>query len=166
VSHKNDLPIAARPCALVLLAGLAAAAPAAAQDLSFGLTTDLDHGGVGFVVEYHGAPVIGQPGAISGAFGIAARSDLDGDAWVGAGFVLDANISDNAFVEASFMPGFYNVGETELGGNLQFRTLIGFGWRVSPSGAIVLSLDHMSNAGLERFNPGAETLALRYRMEF
>lgn len=164
MSHTNDHPVAARLCALVLSAGLAG--PAAAQELSFGLTTDIDHGGVGGVVEFHGAPVFGQQGGVSGAWGIAARSDLDGDAWVGAGFVLDFDVSPNAFVEASFMPGFYHPGETELGGNLQFRSLIGFGWRVSPTGAVVLSLDHLSNAGIDPFNPGAETLSVRYRMQF
>lgn len=143
-----------------------AAAPAAAQDLSFGLTTDMDTGDVGGIVEIHGRPVFGQPDGLSGAWGVAARADLDGNAWVGAGFVLNFAVSDAAFVEASFMPGYYAEGGRDIGGNLHFRSLVGFGWRVSHNGAVILSLDHISNGGLERPNPGAETLALRYRLSF
>jgi lipid A 3-O-deacylase len=144
----------------------ALAAPAAAQDLSFGLTTDLDRGVLGGVVEFHGPPVFGDPRSLSGSWGIAARSDLQGNAWVGAGFVLDAAIGDKAFVEASFMPGYYWPGDTDLGRNLQFRSLIGFGWTLAPGSAVILSLDHISNAGIDIRNPGAETVALRYRLSF
>jgi hypothetical protein len=111
---------------------LSLAAPASAQELSFGLTTDYERGGLGGVVEFHGRPVFGDPNGLSGAWGVAARADLDGNAWVGAGFVLDAAIGDKAFVEASFMPGYYWPGDTDLGHNLQFRSLIGFGWNLAP----------------------------------
>jgi hypothetical protein len=64
------------------------------------------------------------------------------------------------------MPGFYSMGDRDLGGEVHFRSLIGVGWTVSPNGAVVLSLDHISNAGLESENPGTETLTLGYRMAF
>jgi lipid A 3-O-deacylase len=64
------------------------------------------------------------------------------------------------------MPGYYWQGDTDLGHNLQFRSLIGFGWTLSQNSAVILSLDHISNAGLDIRNPGAETLALRYRLSF
>jgi hypothetical protein len=144
----------------------ASAASAQAQDLSFGITTDIDTGAIGGMLEVHGAPVFGQPGGVSGRWGVAARGDSDGSAWVGAGFVLNLDVADAGFVEASFMPGYYAEGDRPLGGNLHFRSLIGFGWRVAPGSAVVLSLDHISNGGIEPFNPGAETVALRYRMEF
>jgi hypothetical protein len=143
-----------------------AAGQARSQSLDVGLTGDLKRGDLGGTLELHGLPVFTQPSGISGGWGVAARAETDGDVWVGGGFVLDVPLSDAAFVEASFMPGFYHPGDTELGGNLQFRSLVGVGWRVSPAGAVILSLDHMSNAGLEDFNPGTETVALRYRMEF
>jgi hypothetical protein len=38
--------------------------------------------------------------------------------------------------------------------------------RLSPNSAVILSLDHISNAGIDRINPGAETVALRYRLSF
>jgi hypothetical protein len=145
---------------------LTVAAPAAAQELSLGPTTDLERGDFGGVVEFYGPSVFGGPGAISGAWGIAARTDVQGNAWVGAGFVLDVPLTDQAFVEASFMPGYYWPGDIDLGHNLQFRSLIGFGWTLSPTSAVILSLDHISNAGFDPLNPGAETVALRYRLSF
>ncbi|KPQ15316.1 MAG: Lipid A 3-O-deacylase (PagL) [Rhodobacteraceae bacterium HLUCCO18] len=144
----------------------ALALPAMAQELSFGITTDLERGDFGGMVEFHGPPVLGDPGGLSGSWGVAARADLPGNAWVGAGFVLDAAIGDKGFVEASFMPGYYWPGDTDLGHNLQFRSLIGFGWNIAPGSAVILSLDHISNAGIDIRNPGAETVALRYRMSF
>ena len=142
------------------------AVSATAQNLSFGLITDYERGGIGVVAEYHGNPVFGAPGGISGSWGVAARGYTVGNAWVGAGFVLDAPISDQAFVEASFMPGYYWEGNYDLGSHLQFRSLIGFGWSLSPDSAVILSIDHVSNAGIAARNPGAETVALRYRMSF
>lgn len=145
---------------------LALAAPAAAQELSFGLTYHAGVGDLGGVVEVHGAPVFGATGGLSGSWGVAARADSEGNAWAGAGFVLDAPVTDQLFVEASFMPGFYWEGDRDLGHHVQFRSLIGLGWTLTPESALILSLDHISNAGLSDFNPGAETVALRYRMSF
>ena len=142
-------------------------APAAeAQDLSFGLTTDYERGDLGLVVEYHGAPVFGDARGFSGAWGVAARADSEANAWVGAGFALNANVTDRAFIEASFMPGYYHEGDTDLGYRLQFRSLIGVGWALSQDSAVILSIDHISNANLSDVNPGAETVALRYRLSF
>jgi hypothetical protein len=159
-------PRLAAGLAIALATGAASTAPLAAQDISFGLTGDIDTGAAGAVIEFHGQPVFGQPGTLTGRWGVAARADLDGNAWAGAGFVLNFPLSDAAFVEASFMPGYYAEGDRDLGGNLHFRSLIGFGYAIAPRGAVVLSLDHISNGGIESHNPGAETVALSYRMAF
>jgi hypothetical protein len=166
VSPSTSIPRLAAGLAATLILSASPAAPAAAQDLGLALTGDIDTGAAGAAIEVHGAPVFGRPDGISGRWGVAARADLDGNAWAGAGFVLNLPLSDAAFVEASFMPGYYAEGDRDLGGNLHFRSLIGFGWAVSPRGAVVLSLDHISNGRIEPWNPGAETVALSYRMAF
>jgi len=142
------------------------AVSASSQELSFGLTTDIDRNDLGVVVEFHGQPVFGSSDALSGGWGVAARVDVERNAWVGAGFVLNFAVTDKAFVEASFMPGYYWEGDTDLGNDLQFRSLVGFGYSVAPGSALILSLDHISNAGIDPRNPGAETLALRYQVSF
>lgn len=138
---------------------------ASAQTLSFGGVTDVDTAGQGIVIEYHAAPHIIRDGWSAG-FGAALRVDQDEDAWVGIGFVGNMPLNDTFFVQASFMPGYYNAGETVLGGNLHFRSLIGLGLNVSDTGSLVLSIDHLSNGNLHETNPGAEAIALRYQMRF
>lgn len=166
MSGKHSFACPSSGVAAFLAACVLATAPAGAQDVSFGLTTDIDTGAVGGMFEFHGAPVFGQPGGVTGRWGVAARADLDGNAWAGAGFVLNFDLSDSAFIEASFMPGYYAEGDRDLGGNLHFRSLVGLGYGVAPRGAVVLTLDHISNGGIDEPNPGAETLSLTYRMAF
>lgn len=152
--------------AAMALSLAALAQSAGAQTLDFGLTGDVDDGAFGALLEIHGAPVFGTANGLSGSWGVAARADTEGNAWVGAGFVLDASLTDQFFVEASFMPGFYREGDRDLGHHVQFRSLFGVGWTLTPASAVILSIDHISNAGLSEQNPGAETVALRYRMSF
>ncbi len=149
-----------------LVAGLAAVSPAAGQSLEFGLTGDIKDDSIGVSLSYHAAPVFTTQGGLSGGWGASARVNSGENAWAGAGFILNFPLSDNAFVETSFMPGYYHEGDRDLGGNLHFRSLIGVGWSVSPGGTVVLSLDHISNGGLEDRNPGTETVTLGYRMAF
>lgn len=145
---------------------LALTSPLVAQSIDIGLTGDIKDGAVGGSVAIHGAPVFSNPDGVSGAWGVAARADHGGNTWVGAGFALNYALSDTTFIEASFMPGYYSEGDRELGGHLHFRSLIGFGWAVSPRGALMLSLDHISNGNLHEYNPGTETVALSWRMAF
>ena len=150
--------------ALALAAGLAPLA-AAAQELSFGLVTDVDTGGIGIVGEYHATPFT-DTGSWTVGFGAAARLDQDQDAWIGAGVVANYDVSDAFFLQLSFMPGYYSEGETVLGGNLHFRSLLGLGWNVTDTSALIVSIDHLSNGNLHETNPGAEAIALRYQFQF
>lgn len=147
------------------LAATLVASGAFAQSLVVGLATDWDTGGLGGVVEYHGAPLL-ERGRFDGGLAVAARLDADGDAWIGVGVSGTLGIGRNGFIEASFMPGYYDLGETELFGNVQFRSLIGIGLELPSGNAVSLSIDHLSNAGLESRNPGSEAVTLRYRLNF
>jgi hypothetical protein len=149
-----------------LLAGVLAMSPAVGQSLEFGLTGDIHDDAIGASVSFQTAPVFSTQGGVSGAWGAAARINSGENGWVGAGFILNFPLSQNVFLETSFMPGYYHEGDRDLGGNLHFRSLIGVGWSLSPNGAVVLSLDHISNGGLEERNPGTDTLSLGYRMAF
>lgn len=78
------------------------------------------------------------------------------------------NISEKWFVEGSLAAGYYDAGSRgmDLGGNVQFRTLAGIGYRVSYRSRISISIDHLSNAGIEDSNPGREAVTVRYGMSF
>ncbi|MDG1065938.1 MAG: acyloxyacyl hydrolase [Luminiphilus sp.] len=126
-----------------------------------GVTTDTDTNGVGGVVEYHWQE-FATAGRFSGNIAIAGRLDEDGDAWAGAGVAGKYRIGRQFFIEGSFMPGFYHAGDTELGGSLHFRSLIGAGFDINEDVAISLTIDHMSNGSTQTLNPGSDAITLRF----
>jgi lipid A 3-O-deacylase len=149
--------------AATIALGFVTVAPA--QSLDIGIVTDYDNGGGGLVVEYHTTPFF-ERGGFSLGWAVAGRLDADNDVWAGVGAAANFDIGDTLFVEASLMPGYYNAGETDLGGHLQFRTLLGLGTQISNRSALIISIDHMSNANIRTFNPGSNTVALRLRTRF
>lgn len=121
-----------------------------------------------FVVEYHFDPFYSGERASYG-WGFAGQVDTDSDVFVGFGVHANWAIgSGNWFVEGSFMPGYYDEGSsgTDLGGNVQFRSLIGIGYALTAERKLSLAIDHKSNADIEDRNPGSETLVLRYTVDF
>ncbi len=123
---------------------------------------------VAFVIEYHANPFFS--GDISDySLAVAGQVDGDSDVWLGIGVYALWSVRDsNWFFDGSFMPGYYGRGSdgTPLGGNIQFRSLVGVGYKISNTQRVSLAIDHKSNAGLEDKNPGSETLVLRYTKRF
>lgn len=157
--------------ALALL--LATVSPAVADEFVVGLGQDdvLDQTGTeaaALVLEYHANPFFsGEIADYSVA--VAGQVDEDSDVFLGVGvYALWSLRQSDWFFEGSFMPGYYDKGSggTPLGGNVQFRTLVGFGYKLSDTSRISLAIDHKSNADLEDKNPGSETLVLRYTFGF
>ena len=125
-------------------------------------------GAASFVAEYHLEPFYSGERA-SYAWGFAGQVNTDGDVFLGFGVHAHWAIGTGPwFVEGSFMPGYYDDGRngTDLGGNIQFRSLIGIGYALAANRKISLAIEHKSNAGLEDHNPGSETLVLRYAVGF
>ena len=131
------------------------------DDWVAGVTTDVDTSGIGAVVEHHWQD-FGAVGALSGNIAVAARIDADGDGWVGAGVAGRYRFGGGFFVEGSFMPGLYRTGDTDLGGSLQFRSLIGAGYELNDTMAVSLTIDHLSNGSTQTDNPGSEAVMLRF----
>ena len=151
---------------LVFVATLVATRAASAGDFVLGIgPTDFDDSNVSIVeLEYHTDPILRFGGADISVAGTLIGHD-NGDFFVGFGVSALRSLSNNWFLEASFMPGFFESSEiaTDLGSELQFRSLIGIG-RTLPNGTRVsLGLSHKSNAGLGSINPGVNALSLRIR---
>jgi len=125
-----------------------------------GVTTDVDTNGIGGVVEYH-AKEFGSYFGWSANFAGAARLDDDGDGWIGLGVAGKYELGERFVVEASFMPGAYKTGETDLGGQLHFRSLIGVGYKLSETTTLSFSIDHLSNGSTQSENPGSDAFTLR-----
>lgn len=146
---------------------------AQADDLIVGLggddvTDQTNTQALALVIEYHTEPF--YTGA-SASYGFAGTIQLDNDTdvFVGAGLAAVWLFEGKRwFIEGSFMPGFYDQGSggTDLGGNIQFRTLLGVGYRLDGNRSVSLAIDHKSNGDLEERNPGSETITVRYRVGF
>ena len=158
--------------AIGLVAAMGLAVPASAQDwVVGGYAARFSTGGVedmtGIVVEYHSRTLHHFEGLDLG-FGFAASVDNLSNVWIGGGVVMEYDLSDGWFIEASFMPGYYSNGtpETDLGLPLEFRTLFGVGYRLSETSALSLAIDHRSNGGLGDINPGLDAIGLRFHRAF
>jgi len=58
----------------------------------------------------------------------------------------------------------YHRGETDLGGTVHFRSMIGLGFDVNEKIGLSFTIDHLSNGSIQSYNPGAE--ALMFRVKF
>lgn len=118
-------------------------------------------------LEYHTAPFLEYSwGDISG-IGVLEVDD-DNNTYVGAGVAALWNTGQKWFIEASLAAGYYGRGSDgqDLGGNVQFRSLLGLGYRVSDTRRISIAIDHLSNAGIEDTNPGRNAISIRYGVSF
>ncbi len=78
-----------------------------------------------------------------------------------AGFRLEIPLSERWTVTPQTAAGWYERGDgKELGGEVQFRSGLELSYRVSPASSVGAVFYHLSNAGLERPNPGSESLIL------
>jgi hypothetical protein len=103
-------------------------------------------------------------------FSVAAAADLhdSGTYWVGAGVAAVRPFGEGWFVEASLMPGFFEprLSSQGLGADLEFRSLLGVGRRISDQLSLSLAVSHKSNAGTAPDNPGVNLVRLRLRYSF
>lgn len=145
---------------------------ALAGDLVLGLGQDnLDTSSASeataFHLEYHTDAIRSYNWGTVAVMGVLEYDD-DDDFFAGAGLSLIWDVAPKWFVETSLAAGYYDAGSDglDLGGDFQFRTLLGFGYRVSETSRISLAVDHLSNAGIEDINPGRNGLFLRYARSF
>ena len=142
-----------------------------AQEITLGLgATDFRDDGEDsaiFEFEYRHRPFF-ERRRFSTAIGATASVTGKGDLFVGAGIWNRFQFENGVFIESSFMPGLSNAGTTnnDLGSTLEFRSLLGVGYKFDNARAISAGLAHKSNAGLGDDNPGLNTLSIRYHISF
>jgi len=73
------------------------------------------------------------------------------------------NIGRSWFFDSSVSMGFYEPGKgKEIGGELEFRSGLGFGRRLESGWRVSLGFFHISNSSYYRRNPGVNSLLLRW----
>lgn len=155
---------------LLLLAALAGPSAADAEDLvdgvalSAGLSRVLDgdrSAEAGFELRlrplWEGTAE--RPWIVRPAVGAMATSD---EAIYGyAGFRLEIPLSDRWLLTPQTAAGYYERGDgKELGGSVQFRSGLELAYRLNAAHSVGAVFYHLSNAGLERPNPGSESLVV------
>lgn len=156
---------------LIALCSSFCASAASADELVFGVATDFGNSQRDSIhaldVEYHFDPFRTFLGGQLAVFGVG-QIDNQGSVYLGLGLSNQWKIGGNWFAEGSFATGYYDAGSTglDLGGNVQFRTLVGVGYQLTEQSRISLAVDHMSNASLEELNPGIDKVSVRYSRKF
>lgn len=91
----------------------------------------------------------------------------DGGLYAYAGLALDLYWGRRFVLTPSFAPGLYaKGGSTDLGYPLEFRSSIKAAWRFDDRARLGIDISHISNAGLDKRNPGANQLMLFYSIPF
>ena len=162
---RLTLPI--KRCFLpIALTTLLMTSAAVASDFVFGLgVTDFDDDGqFAAELEFHSDPVWQVAGADVSVLGAVVATD-NGDLFIGAGVSAVRPLSNGWYLEGSFAPGYYDNSDpaTDLGNDLEFRTLIGLGRTLSNGARVSVAVSHISNAGIGESNPGVNLLTLRLR---
>jgi len=97
---------------------------------------------------------------------VAISDSIHGDFWVGAGVDYEKYWSINEkqaiFVGMSFLPGYYKPGPLQLGSAVEFRTQIEVGLVQIDSWRISVYVEHRSNAGLGRADPGIQAVGANF----
>lgn len=123
--------------------------------------------------------IVGQELRLSYAFGekwgrfnpmIDVSITDQGGFWAGVGLYQQFDIEvGNADLFAGFYlaPGIYVKGnEVDLGFPIEIRSGIEFGVRLQNDWQVSLSYDHRSNADVVEWNPGLETIQVRFSKPF
>lgn len=92
---------------------------------------------------------------------VGAMATVDEAIYGYAGFRLEIPLGERFVLAPQTAAGYYERGDgKELGGSVQFRSGLELAYRLSPAHSVGAVLYHLSNAGLERPNPGSESLIL------
>jgi lipid A 3-O-deacylase len=98
---------------------------------------------------------------------LGAFATFDGGLYGYAGLSLDLYFGKNLVVTPSFAPGIYmRNGGKDLGSPLEFRSSIRVAWRFADKSRLGIDLNHLSNAGIDDTNPGANQLLMFYAIPF
>ncbi|MGE5539632.1 MAG: acyloxyacyl hydrolase [Gemmatimonas sp.] len=97
--------------------------------------------------------------------GVMVNGDMGGDVYAGVG--IDLFFGNRWVVTPAFAPSAYWRGSSKnLGQILEFRSSISAAYRFDDRSRLGLELYHLSNAGMDRHNPGTEVLLLKYSLPF
>ena len=97
------------------------------------------------------APFVGVSGTSDGAF------------YGYGGFGFDINFTPNLVLTPTGAVGYFGRGSgTNLGSAVEFRTGAELAWRFANLSRLGIAVNHTSNAGIGKVNPGEQSVVLMY----
>ena len=163
--------------AAVVLAALPFAVPPAVAQMTLGSPADPPHLALGAgafditpsnhkdahtAAEFRGEYRFGDVAWIIAPFvGVSATSD--GAFYGYGGFGFDVNFSPNLVLTPNGAVGYFGHGSgTNLGSVVEFRTGAELAWRFADRSRLGVAINHTSNAGIGKHNPGEQSIVLMY----
>ena len=107
-------------------------------------------------------------GKIDVALAAAAIAHTSGDVFLGGGLSAQYRRHPRWFIEASVMPGAYweNEQGNGLGSTFEIRSQLALGYTLKSGDRISIGISHKSNASTAEFNPGVNSLTVRWHFSF
>jgi|GEM_PF-1333453 hypothetical protein len=99
---------------------------------------------------------------------VGAFVTTNSSASVFAGLTIPIRVKKHFLVRLSFAPGLYTSMErkSDLGYLLEFRTSLKMAYVFRNDSRLGIQFSHISNANLNRWNPGAEVLVISWEIPF
>lgn len=85
------------------------------------------------------------------------------------GYDFNQNLFGELSLGGSLNNGYLDKSNPErkdLGSHAEFRESLSIGYRITPHSNLSIMLDHISNAGIAKYNGGMETVGLRFGYRF
>ncbi|MGE4545228.1 MAG: acyloxyacyl hydrolase [Pedobacter sp.] len=103
-------------------------------------------------------------GFVGPAVGLLATTD---GGWFGYGGLYADIVYKNLVITPMLSMGGYEEGDgKDLGGTLEFRSVLGLSWQFANRARLGLQIAHISNADMHDKNPGAEDFLLTFAWPF
>lgn len=96
---------------------------------------------------------------------VGADVTTKGGSYVYGGFGFDINFGPNWVLTPNGAAGYYQRGSgTKLGSWMEFRSGAELDYKFADQSRLGVSVQHMSNAGLTKYNPGEQEVLLVYQL--
>lgn len=113
---------------------------------------------VEYRIEWHGGEVYRNFRPLAGYM-----TSADDAHYVYAGVVSDFYLTESIIFSLQSAIGYYEQGRgKDLGHEIEFKSAAEIAWQFSNHSRLGLQIYHLSNAGIDKKNPGTEILSISY----
>lgn len=99
---------------------------------------------------------------------LGIQATTDGSLWLGGGLLYDWQFAETWHLKPGVGVGYYSRGSSQLdlGYPVEFRSQLELAKALNTEHSLGLALSHLSNADLDKHNPGAEVVSVYWHYRF